>query len=328
MRKEYLDEAPEIIKEFLLYVQNIQGKSEKTVDEYYRDLRTFFRYMLKQRKLVSDDIEINEIDISCVNLDFVKTISFGDILTFFDYCIRDRDNETAARSRKATSLRRYFKYLKEKQHKIDYDPTEGLDLPKKKKTQPKYLTLEQSIEMLKAVDGEYEIRDRCILLILLNCGLRVSELAGINIGDIIENKLIVTGKGNKQRTIYLNEACLEAINDYKKVRPIEGVKDKKALFISRQNNRMSTRAIQKMVYKYLEKIGLGNQGYSVHKLRHTAATLMYQHGNVDIRVLKDILGHENLGTTEIYTHLSNEQAQAAIESNPLGKSFKKIKNNS
>ncbi len=319
MRKEYLEEAPDIIREFLLYVQNIQGKGEKTVDEYYRDLRTFFRYMLYLRNRLPKDCEIDDADISVIDLDFVKSVSFNDVLMFFDYCMRDRQNEAAARARKITALRRYFKYLKEKQHKIDNDPTEGLDFPKKPKSQPKYLTLEQSIELLKAVDGKFEVRDRCILLLLLNCGLRVSEVEGINVGDIRGDKLTVTGKGNKQRTVYLNDACIAAIKDYMYVRPVEGVADKKAFFISRQNNRISTRAIQKMVYKYLSKIGLGDQGYSVHKLRHTAATLMYQHGNVDIRVLKDILGHENLGTTEIYTHLSDKQAKAAIDSNPLAK---------
>ena len=323
MRKEYLEEAPDIVREFLLYVQNIQGKGEKTVDEYYRDLRTFFRYMLYLKKRLPKDCEIEKADISDIDLDFVKSVSFNDVLMFFDYCMRDRKNEAAARARKVTALRRYFKYLKEKQHKIDNDPTEGLDFPKKPKQQPKYLTLEQSIELVRAVDGEFEIRDRCILLILLNCGLRVSEVAGINTGDIRGDKLTVTGKGNKQRTVYINDACIAAIEAYMNVRPIEGVTDKRAFFVSRQNNRMSTRAIQKMVYKYLEKIGLGGQGYSVHKLRHTAATLMYQHGDVDIRVLKDILGHENLGTTEIYTHLSDEQVKAAIDSNPLAKIFKK-----
>ena len=188
---------------------------------------------------------------------------------------------------------------------------------------PKYLTLEQSIELLNAVEGEYRERDYAIITLFLNCGLRVSEMSGLNYTDIRnDNTLRVLGKGNKERIVYLNTACVDAIRDYMKVRPVEGVKDKTALFISRNRNRMSVKTIQAMVYKYLEIIGLSAQGYSCHKLRHTAATLMYQNG-VDVRVLKDVLGHENLATTEIYTHLSSEQMKSAAELNPLSRVHKK-----
>ena len=189
---------------------------------------------------------------------------------------------------------------------------------------PKYLTLEQSIELLESVDGSHKERDYCIITLFLNCGLRLSELVGLNVSDIRrDNTARVLGKGNKERIIYLNDACIDAINAYLKVRPSDGLKDRNALFISNQMKRMSPVTVQKLVYKYLEKIGLDSQGYSCHKLRHTAATLMYQHGNVDIRVLKEILGHENLGTTEIYTHLNSEQMEKAANSNPLSKVKKK-----
>ena len=217
-------------------------------------------------------------------------------------------------------LKLVFSYLTNKKHILETNPLDELETPKQKKSLPKYLTLEQSFELLEAVDGKNKERDYCIITLFLNCGLRLSELVSLNVTDIRnDNTAKVTGKGNKERIIYLNDACISAINDYLKVRPNDGLKDRNALFISSHLKRMSPYTVQKLVYKYLEKIGLDSQGYSCHKLRHTAATLMYQHGNVDIRVLKEILGHENLGTTEIYTHLSSEQMKKAAKSTPLSK---------
>ena len=204
-----------------------------------------------------------------------------------------------------------------------------LERPKEKKSLPKYLTLEQSIELLNAVDGKQKERDYCILTLFLNCGMRLSELVGLNVTDIRPDATArILGKGNKERIIYLNQACVGAIEDYLRVRPVDNVKDRNALFISNQLKRMSPKTVQALVYKYLEKIGLDSQGYSCHKLRHTAATLMYQHGNVDIRVLKEILGHENLGTTEIYTHLNTQQMENAANSTPLSKVKPKSKKKS
>lgn len=314
-----MNEAPQLIKEYLLYMQNIKGRSIKTIDEYYLDLRTFFRYVNLSRGLVNTNTCFEEISIDNVNKELVNSISLMDVYEFMNYLIREKNNNNSSRSRKTSAIRQFYKYL-EKTHVITSNPMQELETPKKKKTLPKYLTLEQSIELLNAVDGPYKQRDYCILTLFLNCGLRLSELAGLNYNDIrSDNTMRVLGKGNKERIVYLNPACVDAINAYKKVRPVDEVKDKNAMFISRNKNRMSVKTIQALVYKYLEKIGLKSQGYSCHKLRHTAATLMYQTGNVDIRVLKDILGHENLGTTEIYTHLKSEQLEKAANSNPLSK---------
>lgn len=318
MAVNFMDEAPDIIKQFLLYMQNIKGRSLKTVDEYYIDLRTFFRFINMNRKLVDSSLEFDEIKIDNVNSDLIASVTLRETYEFMNYLLRERNNNQASRARKTSSLRQFYKYL-ERNHIIESNPLKDLETPKIKKSLPKYLTLEQSIELLNAVEGENYYRDYCILTLFLNCGLRLSELVGLNFSDIrTDNTMRVLGKGNKERVIYLNKACIDAINAYKKVRPVDGVKDKNALFISRNHNRMSPKTVQAMVYKYLEKIGLNAQGYSCHKLRHTAATLMYQTGDVDIRVLKDILGHENLGTTEIYTHLSSRQLKQAAESNPLG----------
>lgn len=324
MAVSFRDEAPQVIKEYLFYLETIKLKSKKTVDEYYIDLRTFFRYLKKSRKLVPDDTEFENIKIDDVDIDLIKTVTLNDAYEYMDYLYRERNNQSAARARKCSSLKGFFDFLFSKKHLIPSNPIAQLEVPKRKKALPKYLTLEQSIELLNAVEGKYKERDYAIITLFLNCGLRVSEMAGLNYTDIrSDNTMRVVGKGNKERVVYLNSACIDAINDYMKVRPVDELKDKKALFISRNNRRMSVKTIQAMVYKYLAKIGLDAQGYSCHKLRHTAATLMYQHGGVDVRVLKEVLGHENLGTTEIYTHLSSEQMKNAADSNPLSKVKKK-----
>lgn len=319
MAAKFQDEAFPILKDYLYYKQTIQNKSLKTVDEYYIDLRTFFRFM-KVRRGFSNDDDFNKIKIDDVTEDLVKSVTLTDAYEYMDYLIRVRNNNAASRARKCSSLKGFYDYLHKKKHLISSNPVSELEIPKKKKALPKYLTLEQSINLLNSVDGDNKERDYAILTLFLNCGLRVSEMSGLNYTDIRQdNTMRVLGKGNKERIVYLNKACVDAVKDYMKVRPVDGVKDKYALFISRNRNRMSVKTIQAMVYKYLEKIGLNAQGYSCHKLRHTAATLMYQYGDVDVRVLKEVLGHESLGTTEIYTHLSNDQLQKAAENNPLSK---------
>ncbi len=243
-----------------------------------------------------------------------------DAYEFMNFLSRERHNSPTSRARKCSALKQFFNYLTIKKHYLDSDPMNELEIPKNKKTLPKYLTLEQSIELLNAVDGKFKERDYCILTLFLNCGLRLAELVSLNMNSIrSDNTMVVTGKGNKERVIYLNDACVSALNDWRRVRPNDSLKDRDALFISSQNKRLSREMVQKTVQKYLEKIGLDSQGYSCHKLRHTAATLMYQHGEVDIRVLKDVLGHENLGTTQIYTHVSSEQLKKASNKNPLAK---------
>lgn len=319
MKPELLAESPPVIREFLGYVETIRGKSPKTVEEYYLDLRTFFRYIKLHRGLVPPDTDFEKISISDINLDLIKTIDLTQVFEYMNYLSSVRGNKAATRSRKVSSLRSFFKYLTNKTGKLDVNPVKELETPKLKRSLPKYLTLEQSLELLSRIDGKTKERDYCIFILFLNCGMRLSELVGLNLTDIHfgNSTANITGKGNKERIVYLNDACLDALKRYLAVRPREGIIDKNALFISGQRKRISPKTVQYLVKKYLSMIDLGGPGYSVHKLRHTAATLMYQHGHVDIRVLKDILGHENLGTTEIYTHLSSEQMATAAEANPL-----------
>lgn len=319
MKSEWLSEAPPIIKEFLGYVGTIKGKSPKTVAEYYLDLRTFFRYIKMSRKLVSPEIDFEKINVGDIDLDLIKTITLTDVFEYMNYLSSERHNKASTRSRKVSSLRTFFKYLTNKTGKLAVNPVEELETPKQKKSLPKYLTLEQSLELLSKVEGSTKERDYCILILFLNCGMRLSELVSLNLSDVRHgtSTVRIVGKGNKERIVYLNDACIDAIDRYIAVRPNNALVDKNALFISKQNKRISPKTVQYIVKKYLSEIELGN--LSVHKLRHTAATLMYQHGHVDIRVLKDILGHENLGTTEIYTHLSDEQMANAAKANPLSK---------
>lgn len=319
MSPELLAESPPIIREFLGYVETIRGKSPKTVEEYYLDLRTFFRYIKMHRGLVPQDINFEKISISDIDLDLIKTIDLTQVFEYMNYLSSVRKNSPKTRARKVSSLRSFFKYLTNKVSKLEVNPVKELETPKLKKSLPKYLTLEQSLELLSNVDGKTKERDYCILILFLNCGMRLSELVGLNLTDVhFGNSTVnITGKGNKERIVYLNDACTDALERYLAVRPRDGLIDRKALFISSQRKRISPKTVQYIVKKYLARIDLGGPGYSVHKLRHTAATLMYQHGHVDIRVLKDILGHENLGTTEIYTHLSSEQMATAAQANPL-----------
>lgn len=313
------DEMPEIVQQYAMYLRNIRGLSVKTVNEYCMDLRTFFRFLKWDRGLSGSQSPLDEIDVRNVDLEFIRSITTGDIFSFMNFAADERNNMSSTRQRKSSSLKSFFKYLTVHEKLLEENPTENLTPPKKKKSLPHFLSLEQSIELLNAVDGPDQERDRCILTLFLNCGMRLSELVSLNITDVVHNNatLRILGKGNKERIVYLNQACLEAIDNYLAVRPKDGVKDRNALFLSNRKTRISPKTVQFIVKKYLDKIGLSGPGYSVHKLRHTAATLMYRYGNVDIRVLQDILGHANLGTTEIYTHTSSNQMEEAINSNPL-----------
>lgn len=318
-KNNLLDDAPYYLKDFITYMETIKGKSEKTVDEYFLDLRTFLRYM----KVLKGQAKIDEFDsisISDIPIEFIREITLHDLYEYLSYTLKERLNNASSRARKVSSIKSFFKYLLNKAKLISFNPAAELDAPKKPKTLPKYLTLDESKKLLESVDGTYKYRDYAIITIFLNCGLRLSEMAGINLRDIHEDKLTVFGKGAKERTVYLNTACTKAIKEYlEKERPKDGIKSphKDALFISRLNKRISVKTIQYVVKKHLDAAGLDTSKYSVHKLRHTAATLMYRYGHVDVRVLQEILGHTDLSTTQIYTHLDDEQLRNASKANPL-----------
>lgn len=321
MKKEdFVYVFPPFIFEYLNYNSVIKNRSDLTVKEYANDLYTFFRFIKQLRGLVPPDTPFEEIEIKDLTIETVASITLNDAYIFLVYCKDDRENNERTRARKATTLRMFYKYLTVQKRILSENPLQELDSPKIKKTLPKYLTLDESLNLLNSVDGKFKERDYCIITLFLNCGMRLSELVSLNLSDIRSNNtIVVTGKGNKERTIYLNDACLDAINAYLPFRPVDGVKakDKDALFISRQKGRISPKTVQYIVKNTLEKAGLKDRDLSTHKLRHTAATLMYQHGNVDVLAIKEMLGHESLSTTQIYTHIMDEQLQKAAESNPL-----------
>lgn len=313
-------EIPLILEDYLNYMETIKGISPNTTKEYFFDLRTFFRFIKLRHRLVNKETPFTEIDISDIGIDLINKINIQDLHAFISYADKDRNNGNFAKSRKVASLKSFFDYLYSKVNVISKNPAAGLEFPKTDARHPVYLTLDECERLLNTIlDNKNEIfrkRDYAIVVLFLNCGLRLSELSSIDLNKIKDTTLTVVGKGNKERTIYLNQACRDAINDYIKVRPKDTLDDK-ALFLSMRKKRMSNRAIQHMIDRYLEKAGFDTSVYSTHKLRHTAATLMYKHGNVDIRALQEILGHENVSTTQIYTHIDDERLREAVNSNPL-----------
>ena len=321
-----IEEFPDVVREFASYKSVIQGCSEKTVSEYLSDLRTFFRWLLAKdtgTSLQGEDFE--SIDIRGVDLDYIKGITTDRIYEFLVYTGSVRGNDGAAKARKLSAIKAFYKYLTVKRHLLETNVAADIETPKKKKALPKHLSLEECHALLDAIKNDTSspnrVRDWCMVTLFLNCGMRVSELAGINLPDLDREyrSVRVIGKGNKERIIYLNESCCTALSQYMQERMQEKYKKNtdKALFLSNRCQRISVKTIQFVVYKYLDLAGLGAKHYSVHKLRHTAATLMYQSGNVDVRVLKEILGHEQLNTTQIYTHVANKNMEEAMAANPL-----------
>lgn len=325
---------PPILREFAGYKLGIENRSQRTVEEYLLDLRTFFRYLIAVKNNITPyGEEFEKINILGIDIDFIKEIKTEDIYEFLFYTGADRLNGWSAKARKLSSIKSFYKYLVTKRNLLDKNPAIDIDTPKKEHTLPKHLSIDESFALLDAIESDTESkntkRDFAIATLFLNCGMRLSELCGIDLRDIDDSlrSLRVFGKGAKERIVYLNEACKDALLDYLKVRSLNldsSASIEPALFLSSRGNRISDKTVQWMIGKYLKIAGLESKGYSVHKLRHTAATLMYQTGNVDVRVLKEILGHEQLNTTQIYTHVSDEQMESAMEQNPLSK----IKNSS
>jgi integrase/recombinase XerD len=303
--------------DFLSYMETIRGKSKNTVAAYGYDLSVFFKFLKIRRNIVSADVDLEQINITDIDEYIIRTITLSDLYAFLSYSANNRDNKNHARARKVACLRSFFKYLQGKAKVIDENPALDLEPPKINSRHPIYLTLDESRHLLSSIEGENKERDYAIITLFLNCGLRLSELVGIDINRISEDILTVIGKGDKERTVYLNNACLKAIKEYLKVRAVDGVKDKNALFLSERKQRISKRSVQYIVKKCIGASDLDTDRYSAHKLRHTAATLMYKYGNVDIRALQHILGHENISTTQIYTHIDDERLRNAVKANPL-----------
>lgn len=326
--KRYSD-CPQILREFLIYHENIKGQSQLTISEYYLDLRMFLRFVKLMRNDMPMSTRLEDIEIKDIDLAFIQDIDTSDIFDFLSYLANDRalnpdspntDHgiSASARARKLSAIKSFYKYLTVRTKQLSENPVADLEYPKLRKSLPKYLTLEQSAALLKAVSGKNEKRDYAILMLFLNCGIRRSELVGLNLTDIYEDRIRVVGKGNKERFVYFGSACRKAIDAYLPEREKQVLSDNRALFGSRDNNRISVTAVHRLVKKALLQAGLDSTQFSAHKLRHTAATMMLS-GGVDVKTVQEVLGHENLNTTQIYTHIENTELKIAAEANPLSK---------
>lgn len=326
--QKYTD-CPTILRDFLTYHETIKGQSAKTISEYYLDLRMFLRFIKLMRGDMPLNTQLENIDIRDIDLDFVRTITTSDIFEFLSYLANDRvvnpDSAApdygispSARARKLSAIKSFYKYLTVRTKQLSENPVADLEYPKLRKSLPKYLTLEQSAALLQAVSGPNEKRDYAILMLFLNCGIRRSELVNLNITDVYADRIRVLGKGNKERFVYFGSSCRKAIDAYMEERSQKVLSDNRALFGSRDSNRISVTAVHRLVKKALLQAGLDSTQYSAHKLRHTAATMMLS-GGVDVKTVQEVLGHENLNTTQIYTHIENTELKIAADANPLSK---------
>ena len=324
---DYRKESPEILREFLFYHETIKGHSQLTIDEYFLDLRTFFRFLKLHKNNVPRDTSFEDISIMDVDTEFVGSVTVTDVYEYLAFLSRDRPKHgnsrytehgltAASRARKIAVIRSYYKYLTLKANRLTENPVADLDSPKIRKSLPRYLSLDESVKLLDGVEGSQKERDFCIITLFLNCGLRISELAGLDLTDLRVDSIRVLGKGNKERVVFINDACADAINSYLQIRKDMAGADRKALFLSTRRTRISTSTVHSLVKKHLLAAGLDSTKYSSHKLRHTAATLMLQNG-VDVRTLQELLGHEHLNTTQIYTHVENSSLRDAARRSPL-----------
>lgn len=323
---DYRADAPEVLRNFLVYHETIKGHSKKTADEYFLDLRMLFRFLKLKKGLIPLGSSFDDIPITDIGLDFVKEITLSDIYDYLSHLARDREKNSRngkikglsaiTRARKLATIRSFFNYLTVKTKQLQKNPVAAIDSPKTKKTLPRYLSLDESAKLLMSIEGSNKERDYCIITLFLNCGLRISELAGLDIADIRADSLRVLGKGGKERVVYLNDACAEAINDYLLVRRSIKAVDKNAMFLSSRRTRITKSTIHYLVKSHLAQAGLDANIYSSHKLRHTAATLMLRNG-VDVRTLQELLGHEHLNTTQIYTHVESDSLREAARLSPL-----------
>ena len=326
--KRYSD-CPQVLREFLIYHENIKGQSQLTISEYYLDLRMFLRFIKLMRSDMPIHTSLDDIDIKRIDLDFISQIDTSDVFDFLSYLANDRPlNPDAAapeygisassRARKLSAIKSFYKYLTVRTKQLQENPVADLEYPKLRKSLPKYLTLDQSAKLLQAVSGPNEKRDYAILMLFLNCGIRRSELVGLNLSDVYDDRIRVVGKGNKERFVYFGSSCRKAIDSYLVERNKVVLTDNRALFGSRDKNRISVTAVHRLVKKALLQAGLDSTQFSAHKLRHTAATMMLS-GGVDVKTVQEVLGHENLNTTQIYTHIENTELKIAAEANPLSK---------
>lgn len=294
----YKEESPPVLYEFISYLDVERGYSNMTIYNYFIELRMFFRYMKCEKEHIPLD-SWETVDITSINLPFIQACTRQDIVGFLSWVTLEKGNSGSARNRKLAVLKSFYHFLMVMDYSSDKVMMQIFST-KTPKTLPKYLE-EESIEaLLSAINGIFWIRDTAIILLMLSAGLRVSEVASLNLASIKADSVSVLGKGNKERQVYLSQSTQESLEEYLAVRP---PLEEPALFLSQRNRRLTVRSIQASTQKYLKKIG--KDDYSCHHLRHTAATQLMKQ-EVNLREIQEILGHESIQTTSIYTHVSNE----------------------
>ena len=322
--QNYYD-SPRVLRDFLTYHETIKGQSPRTISEYHLDLRMFLRFLRLSRSGHSMNTPLEEVPIQDIDLEFIREITTSEVFDFLSYLANQRETapgetgiSATARARKLSAIKSFFKYLTVRTKQLEENPVADLEYPKLRKSLPKYLTFEESSALLQSVSGANEKRDYAILMLFLNCGVRRSELVGLNLSDVYDDRIRIMGKGNKERFVYFGSACRKAIDAYLVERNKIILSDNKALFGSRDHNRISVSAVHRLVKKALLQAGLDSTQFSAHKLRHTAATMMLS-GGVDVKTVQEVLGHENLNTTQIYTHIESTELKLAAEANPIAK---------
>jgi integrase/recombinase XerD len=302
-------ELHQSVTDFLDYCRTIKGLSDESISGYYNDLKMFFDYIKQlKKKNITDRL--------------IKNIELQDLHKFMTYLEKDCGNNARTRCRKVSTLKSYFEYLQNVTKLIISNPSYSLRKPKVPKTKPVAMSIQECEKLLNSLDKDsyFYYRDRCILMIFLQCGLRLSELINIKVSDVQNIRMIINGKGNKERDAFLSESCIKSIDDYLEVRNDEEVseEDKEYLFLSREKNKISKRAVQSLVKKHMEDAGLDTNKYHTHSTRHTFATIAYDQG-ADIIKLSELLGHSNVNTSKIYITLKEEELREITNKNPLNK---------
>jgi integrase/recombinase XerD len=331
-------EENNILQNYGDYLLSVKGYSQNTIRSYQNDLKLFFNYILIRFGEKKKEDPFDDKALSLISPTLLSKVKLVDIYAFLSYCASELHNGDTTRKRRTAAIRSFYHFEVVVMQEHLEDPTQNLEIPKAKKRDPIYLTLDEALSLLNAVEGKNKERDLAIITLFLNCGLRLSELTNLRVEDIQDETLHIVGKGNKERDIMMNDACIDALNNYLPIRQQQinkikakaedekdednSSKEETHLFLSNRGKGISNRMVETMVNKYIKKAGLDSEKFTVHKLRHTAATLMYKYGNIDIRTLQKVLGHENVSTTEIYTHIEDDDVRNAVYKNPLSNYFK------
>lgn len=314
-------DCPPLLDRYIKHSIAISNKAKRTVNSYVVDILLFLRFYARLSGKVAENTNLKDIKVKTMTDAEICAVTADDIFSFLYFLADDRKNSPGTRKHKLSSLHSFYNYILLVEKAIDKNPVNYVERPSTKglaTRPPKFLELDQSKALLKTIDGQFQERDYCMILLFLTCGMRLSELTRINLKDFSDKTLKIVGKGNKPRTVPLNQMCLEAIADYRAIRDgLPNLVDKDAMFVSkRTGKRIGNRQVEKIVTKYIAESGLQATGCTTHSLRHSAATMYYRAG-VDLQQIARILGHSSTKVTEIYTHIDESSLAEIIDNSPL-----------